>query len=373
MNTQELLQKYPTRRINVTDGLAVTAEFWKESHDYHHQSQGFLTLFCHGPGIVAGLEVIASDPPDTSVYILPGIAIDPAGQVIVLPQPVAYDIGRDISGLLYLLIGYHESAPRAQDGKQQRGPLYIHTEFSISAQADFPDAPRVELARVRRSSREAFFIDARNPAEPGPDEIDLRYRREVGAPPEISIAVSYLGQVKDKKQGRGLSYLAQALNFTRTCYIRVEDEAPLGPNLLTHTLVYLVGQGDFTLNPGEMTGLRNFVQRRGGTLLLESQDSTAETAFLTFLREKELPVQAIQPGHRLLCRPYLFPAPPPGFETEAEPKLLVGDGIILSGYNYGLLWQGERRGRLASREEIRAATEWGSNILAYAVARRWGR
>ena len=102
MNIEELLQRYPTKRIKPVDGMAVTSEVWEEAHEYHRQSQGCHALFSHGPGILAGLEVIASDPPDTSVYILPGIAIDPVGQTIVLPQPVAYDIGHEMEGLLYL-------------------------------------------------------------------------------------------------------------------------------------------------------------------------------------------------------------------------------------------------------------------------------
>jgi hypothetical protein len=52
------------------------------------------------------------------------------------------------------------------------------------------------------------------------------------------------------------------------------------------------------------------------------------------------------------------------------PGLKVGEGVIVSACDYGCLWQGERRGRAASREEIRAAHEWGSNLMAYAVARR---
>jgi hypothetical protein len=71
-----------------------------------------------------------------------------------------------------------------------------------------------------------------------------------------------------------------------------------------------------------------------------------------------------------LNRPYLFAAPPAGFETQGSPKLMMSDGVIFSTHLYGLLWQGERRGRLASREEIRSAIEWGANIMTYAVERR---
>ena len=63
MKIEELLQKYPTRRIKPVNGMAVTAEVWEEAHEYHRQSQGLQTVFSRGAGILAGLEVIAGDPP----------------------------------------------------------------------------------------------------------------------------------------------------------------------------------------------------------------------------------------------------------------------------------------------------------------------
>jgi hypothetical protein len=131
VNIEELLKKYPTKRIKPADGMAVTAEVWEEAHDYHRHSQGFHALFTHGAGIVTGLEVIASDPPDTSLYILPGIAVDQSGETIVLAQPVAYDIGNERDGLLYLMFSYAESKPRSDNGSPMEGnPLYVHGDFS---------------------------------------------------------------------------------------------------------------------------------------------------------------------------------------------------------------------------------------------------
>ncbi len=370
MNIEELLQKYPTKRIKPVDGMAVTSEVWAEAHKFHRQSQGYHALFSHGPGILAGLEVIASDPPDTSVYILPGMAIDPVGQTIVLPQPVAYDIGHEMEGWLYLLLSYGESQPQTDNGSSAEGnPLYIHTEFSIFARTALPSTPWVELARFRRSSREATFLNAQNPAQPGSDEVDLRFRREVGAPREVSMAVSYLGQVADKKHSLGVSYLARNINNLGNYHVSVEDDVSIGPGIVTNTLIYLVGQGDFKLDAGAMNGLRNYVRRGKGTLFIESIDSAAEEAFLNFLETTAMQPKPLPAGHRLLSQPYLFAAPPPGFGNQGKPKLLVSDGVIFSSYNYGLLWQGEQRGRKASREEIRSAVEWGSNIITYAVER----
>ncbi len=373
MNLRDLLQQYPMKRLKPTVGMAVTADLWEEAHQYHRQCQAFLTLFSHGPGIVTGLEVVASNPSDTAVYILPGVAIDSSGQIIVLPQPVAYDVGREMEGLLYLLIGYGESRPKAVNGNQQEGsPVYITAEFSISAQTTLPDTPRVELARVRRSSRDTAFVNAQNPVQPGLNEIDLRFRREVGAPGEVTVAVCYLGQVAYKRHGLGATYLAQTLNHNGQYRVIVEDDVKIGPTIMSNTLVYLVGQGSFTLEPSIVNGLRNYVQRRKGTLLIECLDAEAEASFRAFLEEQELLSGAIESGHRLLSQPYLFKEIPPGYEPQGQARLLVNNGVIFSTYNYGLLWQGERRDGPATRSEIRTATEWGANILTYAAGRRLG-
>jgi hypothetical protein len=68
--------------------------------------------------------------------------------------------------------------------------------------------------------------------------------------------------------------------------------------------------------------------------------------------------------------PYLFAAPPPGFETEEVPQVLVREGVIFSTGNYGLVWQGEIQDGVPSREQLRSATEWGANIIGYARRRR---
>lgn len=365
MNIEDLVQLFPAKRIRPVDGLAITAGVWEEAHEHHRGQVRFHTRLYHGSGIVTGLEVMASDPPDTSVYILPGVAVDPTGQTIVLPQPVAYDIGHEMEGLLYLLLSYEESRPRAEKG-QGDGPLHVHSEFSISARTVLPATPWVELARVRRRSREDPFLDAQNPTQPGPNEIDLRFRHEIGAPQEASVAVCYLGEGLNKKQGRGASYLAHALNRLGHGHISVDDDVPLAPGIETHTLIYLVGQGKFELSSGQMNGLSNYVKKGNGTLFVENSDAAAEATFLNLLAAMDMEPGALPPGHRLLTDPYLFAAPPPGFETQGAPEVLASDGVIFSACNYGLLWQGEVRGGVPSREQIRSAIEWGGNIIAYA-------
>lgn len=371
MNSEEILQQFPAKRIKPFDGMAITAAVWDEAHDYHRRSAGLHALFSHGAGILTGLEVIASDPADTAVYILPGIAIDPLGQTIILPQPVAYDVGHEMEGLFHLVLSYGESSPKTGSGSQLDGaPTYIHNEFSISAQVTLTGAPGVELARVRRSSRESVLVNAADPVFPALDEIDLRYRREVGASPEVKIATSYLGKVTDPRHGRGAAYMAQTLNHMGHYRVTVEDNATIGPEIVSNTLIYLVGQGDFELSDTVMTGLRNYVQRGKGTLFLESVDKKAEASFMKMLAAKNMKPDPIKVGSRLLTRPYYFAAPPAGYQIETPAGIAIAEGVILSSGNYGLVWQGQRQGQLASREEIRAAVEWAENIITYAAERR---
>jgi len=379
MIKDDLLKEFPMKRIKPEDGMAVTAQVWEEAHDYHRQRQRYHDLLRHGPGIVAGLKVIASDPPDSSVYILPGMAVDPRGEVIVLTEPVAYNVG-SAHGFLYLVLTYEESRPTA-DRDQEEGPRYVHGQFGIEARPTLPDTPYVELARMRRRDRDSPMADARDAEHPGLNEIDLRFRPEMGAAPQpvISLAVSYTGGLTDAGHGRGASYLARALRRSGQ-HVWVDDRIPLAPGLEGYTVAYLVGRDAFQLSRDEMNALYALLQG-GGTVLIEScrngikaGDPPADVSFLDLLASLGVQLQELKAGHELLVGPYLFATPPAGFEMpesgQGTPKVLVGEGVIFSTYDYGCLWQGERREGPASREEIRSAMEWGSNIVAYAVERR---
>lgn len=373
MTIQRLLSEYPLKRISARDGMAVTARVWREAHDYHRLQAQFHALVSHGPGIVTGLEVIASDPPDSAVYILPGIAVDSAGQTIALPEPTAYDFGES-RGTLHLLLTYAEGPPRAEQTRDD-GPEYIHSEFSVEATPDLPDTPYVQLARIRRSSRKAAIVDAADPAQPADNEIDMRFRREVGiqGPQTAVIAVCYAGDDTGRSHGHGLSQLALELRHAGK-RVWVDEGVALDDRLADYALVYLVATAKLELDREEMTAVYNYLQQ-GGTLLFENcraaeSDEDAETAFLDLLGSMGIELAEVEAGQRLLREPHLFASPPPGYETEGEPQILTGGGVIYSTADYGCLWDGSRRGGAASREEIRTAMEWGENILFDALARR---
>lgn len=380
MDRQELLKQIPRKRIKAYDGMSVTADAWEEAHEHALQQLRMHVVLQHVTGIVSGLEVIASDPPDSSVYILPGIAVDSLGRVIVVPEAMAYDLGDQAQGLLYLLISYAESRPTAGEGTGREGdPLYIYSQFIVDAQSTPAEGPWVELARLVRQGRGKPITDAQDSAYPQPNELDMRFRQGSRAvpPAEAGLAVIHLGKKKpDRRHGRGVAFLGQELGNGGRLHLWVDEQIPLDADLGRYTLVYLVGEATFALDRDEMTALYNYLQA-GGTVLYEScrhgltgGESPADVSFNEVLTSMGVRLGGLPAGAGLLSTPNLFAVPPAGFETQGQPNLLLGGGVIHSTYDYGCLWQGERRSGPASRDEIRTAFEWGHNLLAYAMDRR---
>lgn len=377
LDIDKLLQSLPTRRIKPMDGLAITSGVWEEAHEYHRLRQQFHNLLGHGPGILTGLEVIASEPPDASVYVMPGVAIGHNGEFIILEESVAYDLGA-AQGSLHLLLTYGESGPHAE---QEPGGvseiLRVHAAFGIEARPILAGETGVELARIRRSDRNAVLLDAQVPQSPGVDEIDLRFRRQVGGAPAsvASVALCYAGDAVEG-HARGAQALARAMRHEGVISLWVDADLPIDEDLQAYTLVYLVGWGDFQLSTDEMTALYNYLQE-GGTLFYEScrvedggKADAADEGFLDMVESFGMTLDAPGQDHPLFNKPYLFATPPAGASESGEGQLLTGEGIVFSTYDYGCLWQGQSAGSPPTRGRIRAAHEWGHNLVTYALGGR---
>ena len=249
--------------------MAVTADVWDEAHNYHRQHLELHALLAHGAGIVSGLQVVANDPPDTAVYIRPGVAVDPGGRTIVLNEPLTYEVGA-AEGRLFLVIAYGESHSRSGNGHETEGaPMYVQSQFSVEATSVLPSGPHVELARLLRGRRGAPIADAPDSVAPGANEIDLRFRRSsaVASSPTASIALVHTGGT-GAHHGRGAQALARSLR-TPNRNVWVDDNVPLDSGLANYALVYLVAHDTFSLSSNEMNALYGVLQN-GGSLLVES-------------------------------------------------------------------------------------------------------
>ena len=378
MTQDDALKVVPTRRIQSFDGMAVTAQVWDESHAYHQLYRRLHARHGHGTGILTGLEVIGSDPADRTVYLLPGAAVDHAGNTIVVKEPVAHQFNKDVEGLLYLFLTYGESGPKSPDGAAQSDlPQYVNEGFNIQARPTLPQTPHVEVARVWRESRTAPLLDAPDPTHPGPNQIDLRFRRTVGAAeiPQVSVGVVSLGGDPGPHE-QGLDRLAHSLRHSGRMMAWVDQGISLDGKLSGYTLICLAAHGAFRLTAGQVDALRGYLTN-GGTLFLEAchresapGDPPAQSSIREVAASLGISLAPVAGEHALLTQPFLFGAPTPGFESSGVPELVAGGGVVLSTWDYACLWQGQRRGQPATRAEIRSAQEWGENLMSFAHGRR---
>lgn len=379
MTLPSLLRHNPGRRISAFDGMTVTADVWQEAHEYHRYQQRMHALNGHGTGILAGLEVIAGEPASQTVYILPGAAIDPGGNLIIVNQPATFDMGKYREGPLHLLLTYEESRPQPQNGQYGDHPFFVYTGYSVEAVVDRPETPQVELARVLRVGRDGAITNAADFHRPQANEIDLRFRADVAplARMTVLVGVAYLSRMADGGHGQGIYHLARSVSMQPEMRVVVNEGIDLTGDLGEYSLICLVAKDHFALDVAQVNRLYDFV-RKGGTLFVESchreggTKPAANEAFDELIQALGAKPQVVKRHQPLLSEPFFFARPPDGYETQGGPDLRADGGVVLSACDFGCLWQGERRNGPASREEIRAGMEWGHNLLLYAWQRRMG-
>jgi hypothetical protein len=374
----EQLKQFPKRRLKPEDGISITANLWEEEHNFHRASLKFHRLLSHGPGILKGLEVVASDPPDRSVYIMPGAATDHAGNIIVVDEPIIFDIGNKSDGLMYLLISYGEAAIRqGVDTTEAENARFIQADLTVEAQPDQPDTPYIEVARLIRKDRKSPIYNAKDGHYPQPNEIDLRYRSEIGGSP---CQVFTAGSVLLAKSGKadpqkGLHALMKSFNRDDGfCggYRLAVDQGLSFQEIQPLTLLYCAIDSSTTFKKEDMDAIYHFSQS-GGTILFENVAGPGNEMppDLGKLFDS-LAIKVAEPGtgHPVLETPYLFSTPPSGFDATADHVFKVGDGIIYSDAFYAGLWQAQSKQGPPSRDLIRSALEWGVNITMFAIRRR---
>lgn len=354
---------FPSRRIKPFDGMEITAEVWEEAHTYHSQALQFHNHFFHGVGILSGFEVLASDPADNMVYIMPGAAVDPLGRMLVLAEPVAYDFGDTATGTLYLTLSYREKE-HATKAASEEAPRYLEQDFVLTARGNLPTQTQIELARLTRATRNAPIGNAADPLHPQNNEIDLRYRLQVPSRElhNLSAGVVYLGKVKNKTHGRGLSAMAEELKIRSDWTLIVEDNLKLDKSALAHSLLYLVLEGETAWEEGQVSTLRDFLEQ-DGLLFIETCDKEAAGSVSKLCEQLKISLKPVHKQHPLLSSPWHFAEAPAGFSKEGD--LQAKDRVVVSSLNYGRLWFGELDEGVPSREAMRSAMEFGQNLVTY--------
>lgn len=374
--------KQPITGVNAFNELALDADIWTQAHEQHHRHRWMHQIAAHRPGIVYGLEVVITDP--KTVVVAPGVAVDDAGQTIVLSEPSAHTFKEH--GQFYLTLEFEELL----DGKSKvpvsggEKPFRLIEGRRVQLSKRLPNGAYIELARISRPPADNPIREAINPFDPGPDELNLLHRptafphcyADLGIA-EISFAPlqgndynawkpNRAGLVHFLREANGAGFHATLLNQAR-----LTQETPTGA--VASTLLYIAGKDGFMpFSDAEIAGLSRHLGA-GGTLMGEACGGSP--GFAASFRELAARLGAtlspVGMGHPLLTAHHIFPGPPPGAQSEGD--LLISDsvGVVLSTYDYGGAWQGLVPSDVTvARERIRQAHEFGRNVLAWAAQRQ---
>ena len=396
--------KFQLKKVNPFQGLVIDADTWRDAHNYHRDQQRLHILAFHNTGIVEGLEVTANNPSDLSVSIHPGIALDPEGNVIIVPQAQHYRLQTRDKGVIYLVIQFREIPAEPYQPPEGGQPTRILEAYRIQERDKLPDEPYLELARIDFDPAEEAIREAKNKSNPGKNEINLRFREEAtlvapervsppgktSAPAETAavrpqetaivrpretatLGHAVLGGAGKDLHAAGLKNLIREINRQDNIAITLKENITLDDSIKQCAMVYLTGNSHFELNAAQQAALGNLLQS-GGLIFgegcsegpPEAESKGAKDFGLAFNQlagQLKCKLEIVQRGHPLLSAVHIFAEVPQG---AAPAMLLEGGCMVYSGCDYGCAWQGGRQDLPLPRDVIRDSVEMGTNIVAYA-------
>ena len=254
--------KNPMRRLNPHRGLVIDVPTWSAAHDYHRMQQRLHGLSMHNPGVAAGLEVAAWNPPDNSVVIYPGMAIDSEGNIIIVGEPQRFPIQTQEPGTVYLVLQYTEVPQEDSDAPagDTAEATYTLEGYTVQERRELPDVPYVELARVTVSTADATITNPASLQGPGDNEIDLRHRQVSGPRPLGEVKVGIVPLEADEngvpRHQAGAINVVQAINAATRYRASFVGTVSLAEEIRDCDLLLLTGQNEL--------GHRSIVSRLQG-------------------------------------------------------------------------------------------------------------
>lgn len=192
--------RHPLQRLQVSDGLLVTAERWQVAHQYHRQRQNLHFQAFHQGGIVSGLGVCPTEAPAqvANAYrdgrwlqVQPGVAIDAQGNPIVVPQPITYRIAAQPTTeavLVYLVLKFVDP----DQLEPRTGTHVVQETFRLEEKNSPPVEGEIELCRLVLLPGDGPITRPHNGFAPAANELDWRYRPLAQTHPLGSITLGYL-------------------------------------------------------------------------------------------------------------------------------------------------------------------------------------
>lgn len=217
------------KRINFFKGFLTTEKDWNDAERYHIDKRRLHNRMLHSPGIVYGyasdLKVNARARGDLSVEVQPGYAIDGMGNDLLIHDAQIRNINLEelrLPQTVYIVLRYYEELTdfiAYKENLEYKGHRRVLESCRVEITQTEPEIGReVELARVYLEKGVTRIRDARDPADPKANEIDMRFTPKGGLsgstlPPNLRLRLEQLlWQVR-----RG------ALEYTRRGVIAAHD------------------------------------------------------------------------------------------------------------------------------------------------------
>ena len=164
----------------------LTEDDWNARHAYHLQKRRLHIQNMHGMGIQDGdtsLLVRAQSVPGLKVDITPGIGTDIQGREIFVPimdsatfEPEKFQLPATI----YVKVTYQEMASdRVKLGDGRIENRYFRETYRFIVSDRPADDNQLELCRIAATADIKEIRDPLDPFNPGPNEIDMRFRKQM--------------------------------------------------------------------------------------------------------------------------------------------------------------------------------------------------
>ncbi|MEO1590742.1 MAG: hypothetical protein AAFU71_05555 [Cyanobacteria bacterium J06632_22] len=260
----------PLQRLQVNDGLLITADRWQIAHGYHQQRQKIHYESLHHGGIVSGLGVAVGPVPESApskyrqsrwLTIQPGLAIDTWGNPIVVANSESCYLSAQLTETTTIYIVLRHSDRSSADAAA--GTDIVQEAFQILEKNSPAEPGEVELCRVRLTPEATEIVSPVDVFNPLENQLDLRFRNPVRARPSRSATVSAWPRRSDVlRQFQGLAETLSGL------YPALQAETV--PNPEAGDLTHLSHRDFQQLDRSEQQQMAAHL-RGGGVLLVEAE------------------------------------------------------------------------------------------------------
>lgn len=298
----------PFTRLQISDGLLMTADLWTQAHEYHRQRQNFYYQALFQPGIIWGLGVAVCAAPATVdaryrdqrwVQVQPGVAIDRNGNPIVVPNAEYFRFQSEPSAgvveTVILVLRYSDPTERSGG---ERTPGGQPETFSLVETTD-PEAEDIELCRLQIQGGKGVITSPEDVLLPSLNQVDLRNRPQAQATAQAQVQMAYMRPDSDqatRQLSQSLVDLGQSLSGLYPQLVAAPPRpAVVADNgLLNWDWVYL-SAGQVARLADDELGLLSQHLEQGGTLVVAFDlDQTPLTNLYPLEQELRAAIAAAQ-------------------------------------------------------------------------------